>query len=540
MKANETKMEKRVSLGIEDFKEIKKECYYVDKTLLLKDIIDSPVSSFFLITRPRRFGKSVAASMIRTFFERDIADETDYFADCLIAKEDPKYREYQKSFPVVSLSFKNLPSGSFSEMRQNIRDIFYEEYARHYPLAREELDAVKDMDLIYELTRRLSMDTQKKAIVILDEYDAPIQSVQEADYDSMIALLKGMYGKAFKGNPYLQYAVVFGILKLGKESLFSGLNNALVDTVTAPLFAKEHFALTKTEVGEMLAYFDMAESLPTVQEYYGGYRFDEAGCFNPWSVFSFVRRFGRVDAYWSNTTNVSLIRKAAIDAFSSDASALLSGRKISIKISNASSYDAVMSNKNFFFEFLLYAGYLTISSDLGMSAYTVCIPNKEIASIFSGEILDVIGESPDTILVRDAFLTGDAEAVEEYLKHVVSSSFSYFDFADWRNYQILVLSLTAVLFNDYLVKSEENASMGRADIILYPKKEGAPGLIIEVKAHDADLSKSKLQNSAKTALRHILKQDYGSRLRERGVSSILAYGVSFFKNKVYVASELLS
>ena len=130
--------------------------------------------------------------------------------------------------------------------------------------------------------------------------------------------------------------------------------------------------------------------------------------------------------------------------------------------------------------------------------------------------------------------------MEEYLKHVVSSSFSYFDFSDWRNYQILVLSLTAVLFNDYLVKSEENASMGRADIILYPKKEGTPGLIIEVKAHDADLSKSKLQNSAKTALRQILKQDYGSRLRERGVSSILAYGVSFFKNKVYVASELLS
>ncbi|MBR1847069.1 MAG: AAA family ATPase [Bacilli bacterium] len=530
---------KRVSLGIEDFKEIKKECYYVDKTLFLKDIIDSPVSSFFLITRPRRFGKSVAASMVQTFFERDDTDETDYFSDCLIAKEDPKYRDYQRNFPVVSLSFKNLPSGSYEDIRQAIRDIFFEEYARHYPISREEFDLLKDMDLIYDLTKRLSLDNNKKTIVIIDEYDAPIQSVKEGDYDSIISFLKGMYGKAFKGNPYLQYAVVFGILKLGKESLFSGLNNALIDTITAPLFAKEHFALTKQEVGKMLDYFGMADQLPTVEEYYGGYRFDEGSCFNPWSTFSFIRRFGRVDAYWSNTTNVSLIRKAAIDAFSSDASALLSGQKISIKISNASSYDNVMSNKNFFFEFLLYAGYLTISSDLGMSSYAVCIPNKEIASIFSGEILDVIGSSLDTILVRDAFLTGDAEAVEDYLKRVVSTSFSYFEFSDWRNYQILLLSLTAVLFNDYLVKSEENASLGRADIILYPKKEGAPGLLIEVKSHDADLSKSKLQNSAKAALRQIIKQDYASRLNERGVTSILAYGISFFKNKVYVVNEML-
>ena len=537
-KGEKNRMEKKsVSLGIEDFKIVRKECYYVDKTLLIKDIIDSPSSSFFLIARPRRFGKSLAASMLQTFFEKT-DDPYDYFSDTDIERQSSTYKDRIKKYPVVFLNFKNIISGEKNNIRKDIESAIGNEYERH-GLPRPS-NVENASGLLFDLTKTLYERDGQKVVVIVDEYDAPIQNTyRSCDFDDVVSFLKEIYGKAFKGNPYLEYGICFGILKLGKETLFSGLNNALIDSPFSPLFKKEHFALTEEETRLLLSYYEMENDYEKIKENYGGYNYNGEICFNPWSTLSFIRRFGRLDTYWSNTTNMSILNDMALSSFSKEIASLLNKERVEIKLSNASNYANLSENKNFFFEFLVYTGYLTIVNDLGMSKYSLTIPNEEIRSIFSEEVTSSLDREMNIDTVRDAFLSGDSEKIKEYLKRIIGTSFSYFEFGDPRNYQVLMLSLTSILFNDYLVKSEETAGAGRSDIILYPRNPKKVGMVIEIKAHISDISKKKMEQSAKIALNQIKKLEYPNRLVELGVKAIQLYGISFYKNKVCVISEAL-
>lgn len=547
----------KIPLGIDDYRVVSKECYYVDKTLLIKEISSLPDGSVVLFTRPRRFGKSLAISMLSVFFDEQEKNASDYFVGKRIASE-PEFCLCGSS-PVISLCFKDVHFSTHEELLSQIRALIRREYLRHEELASSssldmddklyyenvlvgDLPEEELSDAILRLSRMLQRHHKRKAYLLIDEYDTPIQSGYESRcYDKAIAFFRLFYGKALKGNPHLKTAVLTGVLRIAKESLFSGLNNLIVDNGFDSAFP-EYFGFSREEAEGLVSYFGAEHSLEELWEWYGGYRFGGTEIMNPWSILSYFRFRKTLKEYWVNTSSVSILTELINDrdfVFSEALGRLLNGERIETRLSFSVSYADLVKNVGQFLGFLIATGYLSVDDG---DPKRVLVPNKETAIALREEILGRLdsGEGFTSLrMVKEAIVSGNSEALSALLKRVLLHSFSYFDFNQERSYQAMTLTLISLLFEDCIVKSEVLSGDGRCDIMIRPRHSHSFGAVIEIKHLKTKTSETRLCERAEAALRQIKGKDYAEDLRLLGAKPILAYGIAFYQKRVYIKSETL-
>ncbi|MBO5528662.1 MAG: AAA family ATPase [Bacilli bacterium] len=551
-------------LGVDDFGGAARK-YYVDKTLLINDIITQGEEKSILITRPRRFGKSLALSMVDYYFDIK-KDSASLFQDKKIQDCGEYVLSKRNAYPVIHLNMKGIEAHTPSLLLSRVKDRVITLY-RNYPelatseklspIERQEYqelathcgDEALFISALERLCRYLEQHYGQKVILLLDEYGAPIESAyQNGFYEEIITFFKSFYGDAFKGNSHLYFALITGVLQVSKESLFSGLNNLVVSCISSRFLAP-YFGFSREEVQAMLDYYEIHLSLDQLWSYYGGYALpDGEEIANPWSVLSFVSE-RKLRAYWANTGENALLRRVIhSDGSRSSLLDFLNNETKKSPFYSSLSYRDLGQGEGLSLSFLAATGYLSLKADPENyleDLYSYAIPNKEIYGVFKTE---VIGKEVDTATLslaeafKSALSEGDAERIKSILEEYLLSALSYYDLQDERNYHNAITGMLAVLFDEYIVKNEVASGTGRCDIILIPKSPSSIGIVIEVKRSKskAQLSKARLQNLSLGAIEQIKKKDYTEWLRKADCSKILLYGFAFQNKTAAVATETLS
>lgn len=548
-------------IGIDDFAGVQDK-YYVDKTLLIKDLIDRGEGAAILLTRPRRFGKSLALSTVDYFF--DLRKESAaLFENKKIHDAGNSYWAHLNQYPVIHLSMKGVeatPQLSAVEATiERVSALFrsFPELAESpalSPIDKEEFAAIcekkaGDALFMYSLAKLsgwVYAHYGKKVILLIDEYDAPLQSSYErGSFKEAMPFFKNFYGEALKGNHALFFALVSGVLQISKESLFSGLNNLLVASLDRK-FLSPYFGFNESEVKSMLSDFQIEVPYQTVREFYGGFNLSNGEeLFNPWSILSFLEE-KRLMPYWTNTGTNSLLRQVIrIENASSSLLDFLNNEQKTAPFNPAVSYLDVENNANSSLSFLAQAGYLSLESnknDPYGNDYVYKIPNKEIFETFRNEVIGrelTSEESSVASALKAAIIKGNESEITAMLRDYLLAAFSPQDFADERNYQNAVIGILSVLFDSYIVKNEVNAGVGRCDILLLPKDPNKVGIVIEIKHSKSKtpLGEPRLRKLAEKALAQIKEKDYAEALRKASCKKATAYGLAFHKKQVAVVAE---
>ncbi len=549
-------------VGISDFRLACTEYYYVDKTLLIKDFLDErPLVSLF--TRPRRFGKTLNMDMLRTFFEKTDEDTSIYFKDKKIWSCGERYRAFQGRYPVIFLSFKDIKFDTFQETYSAIEELIAKECARHKELLDspklEDFDkerlktlvsrkaSLTDFSLsLGELSYALHLHHGVAPIIIIDEYDTPIgQGHLNGFYDEVVSFMRNLFSGGLKDNSHLSYGFLTGVLRVAKESIFSGLNNLVINSVLDGKYSS-YFGFTKEEVKEMASYYGKEDKLKEIEEWYDGYRFGNTEIYNPWSVINYFRNDCLPRAYWQSTGSNDIIGEVLGEADNSlfdKLSSLLQGRSVSTYIDTGVIYPTIRDNPSSVFSFLLVAGYLkAVRSESSWNGDYLCevaLPNKEIGFVYSKEILRKLGNGAsetNSIAIQEALYSGDAESLKKHLGRFLEQSVSFFDMANESFYHGLILGLCAALDRRYLLTSNRESGEGRYDICLCPKEKKLPGILIELK-HAKNCSEEKLLPLAKGALAQIKQKNYVAELTAKGVKDIFCYGFACSGKKVQIVIE---
>lgn len=554
-------------IGISDYKKLVTEYYYVDKTLLLRDFLDSrPQVSLF--TRPRRFGKTLAMDMVKTFFEIGISDSQEYFKDKKIWSCGEEYRKEQGKYPVIFLTFKDVKCASWDETFKKIRRLISLEFLRHRELASspvlntyekeqfsllangkaDEVDCEMSLQL---LSLYLHRHYGESAVIIIDEYDTPIQQGYTAGYyEKIVGFMRNLFSGAFKDNSNLAYGFLTGILRVAKESIFSGLNNITVHSILDEKYSK-YFGFTADEVREMTEYYEVPEKYDDIYEWYDGYRFGDKDIFNPWSVINYFYNNCFPKAYWQATGDNSIIRQIVAEADDETADnlrKLMQGQTVSSYVDTSVIYPEIKSNPTTIYSFLLAAGYLkTISKDDlhdGNSICDIAIPNKEIFYVYEKEILSALSNvipQSTAVAIQQAIIKQDVPKLQEQLQKLLLNSISSFDYAHENFYHGLLLGICAIMNNLYRVDSNKESGYGRYDIQLRPYSEKLPGIIIELKVLDEKIAEDRidteLEKSAQNALNQIERKQYVSAMKQEGLSEFFKIGVAFYKKHVKLMSQ---
>lgn len=523
---------KPLPIGVSDFKAATTDYYYVDKTLLIRDFLDTkPKVSLF--TRPRRFGKTLNMDMLRTFFERTEEDTSVYFRDKKIWACGQSYRNEQGKYPVIFLTFKDVKFGTWEETIAFIRSLVAIEAQRHEELGtsskcnnydKEIYDQlasgkVSEVGLtasLKDLSRMLQKHYGIPAIIIIDEYDTPIQQGHSCNfYDEIVGFMRNFFSGGLKDNPNLAYGFLTGILRVAKESIFSGLNNLKTNSILDDSFS-EYFGFTPDEVKELLQYYGKADKFQEVCDWYDGYRFGNSDIFNPWSVINYVSDNCFPKAFWQSTGSNDIIGEiisAATPEITEGLHKLLCGEKITTYVDTSVIYPEVQSNPFSIYSFLLIAGYLKVAAVYpqfdGNFMCDVAIPNKEIAYVYEKEVLNRTNQNGVAISSMDS----------------ANESF----------YHGMMLGLCAVLGNRYQVRSNRESGLGRFDIQLTPQVNGLPGFLFEFK-HTND-AHADLDTLADAALHQIDDKKYDTELHSLGVHSIVKIGIAFRGKKAVVKCQ---
>lgn len=541
-------------LGIEDFKTLKRECYYVDKTKLVSRIIHAPKSSVFLFTRPRRFGKSLALSTIETFYN-DREDSRPFFDDTLLAKEDPLYGTEISSHPVLHINLKRCEGESYPEFLRLFQyDLsrLAKKVCRSYNieakdewlrlLVDERCDETLLKTALDRLVDLLYEETGRESVVLVDEYDLPLQKGYDNGYFEQVqSFIKVFLGDVLKGNSHLYRSVVTGVTEIAHASVFSDLNNLRVNTILSNT-EEEFFGFSQSEVSALLQAFETSASLEQLREWYGGYRFQGFPIFNPWSILSFIENKGQFDLYWSNSGSNSLIKRAVSSLSGGDKGEiyrLLSEESISVNVDKTIQLGKKGEGMDALYSLLIHSGYLSASPLLPPSLYSVSIPNKEIASCFRNEILEFNGKTPllSALLgLKEAIEQGKTSKIEEVLSRYILACFSYFDLSAEKIYQIILTTIMALLFDGANVKSEVIEGEGRCDIYIQGKRGYPFSYVIELKKRNGKKSREELQKTAEVALQQILKKNYCEDALRDGSEQVFAYGFAFSGKNVAVKS----
>ena len=555
----------RLPVGIEDFAEIRRnEYYYVDKTQLIEQVLDRR-NKVTLFTRPRRFGKTLNMSMLQYFFE--IGMDPTLFDGLYIAQNKDLCDVYMGRYPVVSISLKGVDADSYEKARAQLIRIINKEARRHRALLEDEkMDAI-DRELfvqfldrqmeddtitssLQELTELLEIHFSQKVVVLIDEYDVPLAKAYENGYyDDMVLLLRNMFGNVLKSNDSLAFAVLTGCLRIAKESIFTGLNNFKVYSITDQEF-DETFGFTDAEVKAMLQYYGLQDYFNVVREWYDGYRFGKADVYCPWDVVNHVDRIksdpnARPEAYWINTSGNDLVKRfidKATKTTRSEIESLIAGESIEKQIRLDLTYDEIDNSIDNLWSVLFTTGYLTKTGLTDAGAYKLVIPNKEVREVFKLQIQEWFKKSifSNTEQLQNfwkAFAEGNTEKIEKYLNKILSNSVSVFDTrareeekeSSYHNLLVGILTGNA----DWLVKSNAEAGEGFADIIVETDDPDA-GIVVELKYTK---EYKDMEQACQNALDQIKDRRYQEYLLNDGRNDILLYGMAFCKKRCRVVVE---
>lgn len=555
---------KSLPIGISDYVRAQSEYYYVDKTLLIKEFLDrKPLVSLF--TRPRRFGKTLNMDMLRVFFEISEEDTSKYFRDKAIWKCGDEYRSHQGSYPVVFITFKDVKFDTWEATIDKIKGLLQEEYGRHQELLQSDklskyekeyfskiLDAsANEVELtaaLEKLSKMLASHYGKAPVIIIDEYDTPIQEGYSKDfYDEIIGFMRNFFSGAFKDNKNLSYGFLTGILRIAQESIFSGLNNLTVNSVMDEDY-DSYFGFTKEEVSEMLSYYGVVEKEDEIKDWYDGYLFGTTEIYNPWSVINYISKGCIPQAYWVNTGKNEILEdvlKAATDDITERLHSLLQGEMVIARIDQNVVYRSLSEDPANIYSLLLVAGYLkTPKKELQVDGSYLCevsIPNREIAAVYKSEILShllQIGAITRTTAdkIAESLYANDYTKLQKAIAEYMDKSISFYDAGAEGFYHGLLLGMIALMDNQYKIKSNREAGDGRYDICLLPREDRYPGIIMELK-WKKNLSADELSGLADEALAQIDEKRYDAEMKEDGITNILKLGIAFSGKKVSVKTK---
>lgn len=548
-------VKKPLPIGISDYKIASSEYYYVDKTMLIKDYLDrKPLVSLF--TRPRRFGKTLNMDMLRVFFEKTEEDNSTYFTDKAIWSCGKAYTSFQGQYPVIFLSFKDVKCADWQETYRMIVNLISDECNRHVEIMNsdalneyekkhfrqfleETADSADYQLALKTLSLLMHKHYGKEAVIIIDEYDTPIQQGHMMGFYKEITLfMRNFFSGGLKDNSHLAFGFMTGILRVAKESIFSGLNNLTINSILDEQYSS-YFGFTKEEVRQMLDYYGCGEKYDEVCEWYDGYLFGSTEIFNPWSVINYVSENCFPKAFWQSTGSNDIIGEIvgeANDEIKENLFKLLSGETVTSYIDTGVIYPEIQNTPYSIYSFLLIAGYLKIAKLYpqhdGNYMCDVAVPNKEISFVYSKEVLSRTGKTSAAISIQQALFTNDTEKLQKLLEEFLLNSVSVFDGANESFYHGMMLGLCAVLSNRYRIRSNIESGYGRFDIALIPIEKSDPGFIFEFKyaSHDSD----DLDALADKALAQIEKKKYEADLNSQGVDKIVKIGIAFRGKKTIV------
>ena len=553
--------------GIDDFKEIVKNYYYIDKTSLIEQVLENG-SKVSLFTRPRRFGKSLNMSMLQSFFE--IGTDPSLFADLYVSKNTDLCEKYLGKYPVIFISLKGIDAGSYEKARaQLIRTLNREARRFQFLLESDKLTTIdkklflelldRNMEedaitsSLQELTELLEIHYNQKVIVLIDEYDVPLAKAHENGYyDKMVLLIRNLFGNALKTNTSLAFAVLTGCLRIAKESIFTGLNNFKVYSITNVQF-DETFGFTDTEVKEMLHYYELDDKYEEVREWYDGYHFGKADIYCPWDVVNYCNdHLNNPDAepenYWMNTSGNSIINHF-IDSINepdmltkTELERLVNGKLVRKRVDEMITYNELYSTMDNLWSTLFMTGYLTQQGKESDGRYRLALPNREIRNIITERILTLFRnevKSDGKMAERfcQALINQQPEKVEEllnaYLQKTISIRDTFVQKAFKENFYHGILLGILSYKNNWDVSSNRESGNGFSDILI-ETDDPEVGIVIEVKYTDDNGSP---ESDCKNALKQIETKNYAQALEQDGIQKILKYGIAFQMKKCCVKTQ---
>ncbi len=559
-------MAQKIGIGWQDFEEVRKRnLFYVDKTSFIRQWWESG-DGVTLIARPRRFGKTLNMSMLEKFFSVRYAGRGDLFEGLRIWEAE-KYRKLQGTYPVISLSFANVKERTYEaavwQISQIMADLYNdnrfvlegdllsEEEKSYAKNVSPEMPEVVAATAIHRLSKFLFYYYGKKVIILLDEYDTPMQEAYVSGYwNQIVPFIRNMFNAAFKTNPYLERAVMTGITRVSKESIFSDLNNLEVVTVSSEKYA-DSFGFTEEEVFAALDEHGLSDRKQEVKRWYDGFTFgNKTDIYNPWSIINYLDK-KKLGAYWANTSSNSLVGKLIREGSKETKQAmegLLSGKKLMAEIDEQMVYNQFFQKRNGVWSLLLASGYLKVAGTefaerTGRTYYELELTNKEVRVMFEGMIRDWFAPQEDTYndFIK-ALLLGDVDAMNAYMNRVTVATFSCFDTGNGssgeepeRFYHGFVLGLMVDLSDRYVLTSNRESGFGRYDVMLEPRKAGDDGIILEFKVFQPRKEKG-LEDTVEAALKQIEEKRYETALAEKGIPKerIRKYGFAFRGKEVLI------
>ena len=537
---------KKIPIGVENFKEIiNNNCYYVDKTKFIADVLQD-ASNVKLFTRPRRFGKTLNMSMLKYFFDvRESEENRKLFNGLDIEKS--KYIDEQGKYPTILISLKSIKyetwEESLEQLKSLISNLYNEfEYIRE-SLNESEIELFNDIwfkkengeyaNSLKNLTSFLYKYYKKEVILLIDEYDIPLITAHKYGYyDEIINFYKIFLGEALKTNQYLKMGVLTGIIRVIRTGIFSDLNNLKVYSILEKKYS-EFFGFTEEEVKEALQFFDIEEELVNVKYWYDGYKFGDSELYNPWSIINFLD--GReLKSYWVGTSENFLIKNILENSTSRTneiLEKLFNEEEVEEAITGTSDLSILMDSKEVW-ELLLFSGYLTVKEKIDEDIYSLKLPNMEVKKLFKKEFINVhfgIGLFRKTMEALKSLKFND---FEKYFQEIMLKSTSNWDTSKEAFYHGLSLGMLSYLDNDYYVTSNFEAGFGRYDVVLEPKNKNNRAFILEFKVTDDE---NKLEKLSEEAIKQIEEKRYDINLKSRGIKEITFVGVAFYGKKLKVS-----
>ena len=559
--AEQTSKAKKISLGIEDFKEIiDKNGYYVDKTWMIQELLKSN-AKVSLFTRPRRFGKTLNQSMIRRFFEDERTQDGEkidngyLFEDLAITTCSEEILAHQQRYPVISMTLKSAKQKDYHLAYEELKKRISEEYKRHqYVLIGDALSgdekarfqniaALQPEESLYQdalgfLSACLAKYHGRNVWILIDEYDVPLENAYlQGFYDEMLMFIRSLLESALKTNPYLETGIITGCLRISRESIFTGLNNLEVHSILSPNYA-DCFGFTESEAEKMMAYYALSDKYAELKAWYDGYRFGNVEIYNPWSILHYIRmaqgdRSYLPRPYWSNTSSNSIVRELVQTADAgtrNELEILINGGSIEKPVHEEITYGDIYDSQDNLWNFLFFTGYLKAGAqrlEEEQIYLELKIPNREIKAVYRQSITAWFHERvrhTDVNVLMRALETGDCETAAEFLRRQLMETISYYDYAENYYHGFLAGLLSAA--SGYQVVSNRESGTGRPDLVLIERKFMGRAVILEIK-----IAKTfrEMQAKCEEGLAQIKAGNYAQPLEDEGYQEILQYAICFFK-----------